>query len=379
MQTTPTAKPKQIRCAAISATQNGQRIFTGIMPAEDLISVTTTDNFDSSLPLDHPDQGYQRPAERPRITKLGTHLIKSIVHKEGNTGGMFPTAVVLASRSPLKYQNGELLINDWLQITDGQHRIKGFDYAINSKGEDDLAKYPVPFVIMEPESKVVEMHQFNTINGNAKSVRTDLVNAILTATVATKGDDSIQGGDRWKVVVTKVVTRLDEDPGSPWYGLIAMADEKAGGKGTTKLVRATSFMSSIKPVYNWLRYLGKFNNMSTQQESDLMFSVLAPYWSAIAQVCPAAFAEPANYVIQKTPGLFSLHKLLEGYLLNTMLDARLTWTVQNFARLLQGTIIEDSQYWHKSTNGAAAYGSMKGFAELYDLLLESLKTAAANA
>src|SRR2546425_1282573 len=171
-----------VSCSAVMSTQNGTRLFTGIMGAKDLISVTTVDHFNSSIPIDDPKQGYQRPPERTRITKIGSHVIKAVAEGQGNSGGLFSTAVVLAARSPLKYQNGKLLITEKLQIIDGQHRIAGLQYAIEEKGATDLVDFPLAFVIIEVSDRLVEMNQFTIINGTAKSVRTDLVNSILTAT-----------------------------------------------------------------------------------------------------------------------------------------------------------------------------------------------------
>src|SRR6476659_4806779 len=85
-----------ITCSAVMGSQNGVRVFTGIMEAKDLIAVTKVDHFNSTLSTDDPKQGYQRPPERSRITKIGSHLIKAILEGEGQGGGLFPTAVVLA-------------------------------------------------------------------------------------------------------------------------------------------------------------------------------------------------------------------------------------------------------------------------------------------
>ncbi len=363
-------------CPAILGTQNGVRIFAGVMPAKDLIAVSTIDHYKSSLQPDDPGQGYQRPAERSRITRIGSHLINSIVNGEGNGGGLFPTAVILTARTPLKFQNGQLTITDLLQTTDGQHRIAGLRYAIEEKGESALEPFPIAFVVIEVADRVTEMNQFNIINGNAKSVRTDLVNAILTATAAKKGDDSIALSERWKIVVTRVISKLDQQPGSPWFGLIAMPDETGSPKSKGgKVVRATSFMASIRPVYNWLNQIGKLSTCNdSTEEAEVVFGVLAPYWNALKDVNPAVFANPQDYVIQKTPGLFSLHKLLQAYLLGVMYQARLDWTKENFVKFLEASAeITDQDFWHKDSNRAAAYGSMKGFDDLYELLLESVK------
>jgi DGQHR domain-containing protein len=365
-----------LRCPAVAGSQNGIRIFSGFMEGKDLISHTTIDHYDSTLAPDDPRQGYQRPTERSRITKIGNHLIQNIANPSGNAGGLFPTAVTLTSRSPVKFQNGQLAIDHLLHITDGQHRIEGLKYAIKEKNKVVLEKFPIAFVIMEIFDRIAEMHQFQIINGTAKSVRTDLVNSILTATAAKKGDASISDSDRWKVVVTRVISKLNKASNSPWYGLIAMPDETASPKSKGgKVVRATSFMSSLRPVYNWLDQIGKFSACTgTVEQADILFSVLEPYWNAIKAVDPTAFTTPQDFVIQKTPGLFSLHKLLQGYLLGVMYQARLDWTQDNFVKFLETSPeITDPDFWHKDSNRAGAYGSMKGFDDLYELLLESIK------
>ncbi len=364
-----------VSCSAVMGTQNGTRIFTGIMSAKDLISVTTVDHFNSSIPIDDPKQGYQRPPERTRITKIGSHLIKAIAQGEGNTGGLFPTAVVLAARSPLKYQNGKLLITEKLQIIDGQHRREGLRYAIEEKGTADLADFPLTFVIIEVSDRLVEMNQFTVINGTAKSVRTDLVNSILTATAAKRGDGAIDERDRWKVVVTKVVERLDKDPASPWHKLILMPDETGSPKSTGgKIVRATSFMTSLRPVHGWLKEFGFLDRCTDlNSEAGVVYDVVSAYWQAIQKVLPAPFGAPDEFVIQKTPGLFSLHKLL-AHLLPVMFAGRQDWTKENFVKFLKDSPeLTDEQFWHKDGDRAAAYGSMKGFEDLYELLRDSVQ------
>jgi DGQHR domain-containing protein len=364
-----------VSCSAVMGSQNGTRIFTGIMEAKDLISVTAVDYFKSSIPIDDPKQGYQRPPERTRITKIGSHLSRAIVAGQGNSGGLFPTAVVLAARSPLKYQNGKLLITEKLQVIDGQHRVAGLRYAIEEKGELDLADFSLPFVIIEVSDRLVEMNQFTIINGTAKSVRTDLVNSILTATAAKLGDGAIDERDRWKVVVTKVVERLDKDPGSPWHNLILMPDEAGSPKSSGgKIVRATSFMTSLRPVHAWLKEFGFLDRcLDLNSEAGVVYDVISAYWQALQKVVAAAFAAPDDYVIQKTPGLFSLHKLL-AHLLPVMFRGHQSWTKENFVKFLQDSPeLTDEQFWHKAGGRAAAYGSMKGFEDLYDLLRESIQ------
>lgn len=365
-----------VTCPVVMGEQSGYRIFVGLMSAKDLVSISTVDHFNSSLPIDHPKQGYQRPEERTRITKIGRFLIEEIVHKIGQTGGLFPTAVVLAARSPLKYHNGRLTIaNQLLQVNDGQHRIAGLRYAICEKNAAELEDFIVPFVIVEVPDRTIEMTQFRVINGTAKSVRTDLVNAILTATVAKQGDEAIPEKEHWKVVVTRAVEKLDKETASPWHNLITMPDEAGSPKGTSgKIVRATSFMTSLRPVYARLAAIGSLDSCADlSAQADLLYNVVSEFWKAVKAAVTDAFASPDEHVIQKTPGLFSLHKLL-AYLLPVMFKGRQAWTTDNFVRFIQDSPeLTNAQYWQADAQGAAIYGSMKGFEELYELLRDSIE------
>lgn len=364
-----------VTCPALLGTQNGIRVFVGLMGAVDLISITGVDHFDSSKRIDDAKQGYQRPEERSRITKIGSHLVNAIVHHQGNGGGLFPTAVVLAARTPLRFQGGKVTITDSLQVIDGQHRIAGLRYAIQEKKVTELENFPISFVIIEVADRIVEMNQFTIINGTAKSVRTDLVNTILTATAAKQGDAAVAEKDRWKVVVTRVVERLDKDPASPWHKLILMPDEAGSPKASGgKIVRATSFMTSLAPVYAWLKELHFLDECTDlNSEANSVYGTVVAYWQALKQVVPAAFSTPDDFVIQKTPGLFSLHKLL-AYLLSVMFHGRQPWTKENFAKFLQDSPeITDASFWNKDAARAAVYGSMKGFQDLYELLLQGVQ------
>ncbi|HEX8285010.1 MAG TPA: DGQHR domain-containing protein [Pyrinomonadaceae bacterium] len=370
---------KTISCPAISGTQKGVRIYSGVLPAGDLTKVTAVDYYSSNLAPDDPNQGYQRPPERSRITRIGSFLINTIIDEDGQGDGLFPSAVTLAARKPLQYDSNtktlSLRLDQPLQVVDGQHRIAGLRYAIEEKGETSLEDFPIPFVIIETPDRYIEMDQFRIINGTAKSVRTDLVNAIITAMATSRGESIIKDKERWKVVVTRVVDRLDKDPKSPWRGLILMPDEAGSPKGSNgKVVRATSFMTSLKPVYDWLKSLHFLDKCETlQQQADFVYEVVAPFWAAVQESVPGAFENADEYVIQKTPGLFSLHKLLVSDLLPDMWHGRREWSKKNFIEFLNDSPeLMDSEFWHKNAGRASAYGSMKGFDELYKLLSDSI-------
>lgn len=376
MSPSPAAgRENSITVAAHALQQNTHRLYLAAFSARDLVRITTVDYFTSRAGSDGPEQGYQRPPERSRITRIGTYLLEEL------GDGLFPTAVVLAARKPVDFDaaRGEihLTTKEPLQVIDGQHRVAGLRYVIEEKDHHEFDNFMVPAVIVEVADRITEMNQFRIINGTAKSVRTDLVNTILAATASVRGDDAVKDSERWKVVTTKVVDSLNREPRSPWAGRIVMPDESLtkGAKG--KIVRATSFATSLRPVYSWLKQLSFFQGSSIEEEAERIYNLLVDYWGALSDVNPAAFARPHDYVIQKTPGLFALHLVLREELLPSTYQDRQPWTRATFGIILQRSPeITDADYWLASDGGASAYGSMKGFAELADLLVQSLRSGA---
>ena len=356
---------------AIQISQSGHRIFVTALTAEQLIATTVVDPYKSSLKPGDTNQGYQRPPERSRITRIGTYLIK----KQGD--GLYPNAILLGSRKPLLFDTMsrrlELPSEPALRVIDGQHRIEGLRYAITEKNETTLSFLPIPVVIVEIQDRTEEMNQFRIINGTAKSVRIDLVNSILTAIAEEQGADAIPEKDLWKVVVTKVVDTLNRHDDSPWKDILLMPDEVGVKASSGKITRATSAIASIKVIYDWLEQFGFLAGKGVDERAEYLADVLVAYWRAIRNVVPDAFSDPAEYVIQKTPGLFSLHYLLRDSLLRNIYKGRRSWDEPTFQEFIEDSPeISDANFWHKGTSRAAAYGSMKGFRELADLLISSI-------
>ena len=246
----------------------------------------------------------------------------------------------------------------------------------------------MPLVVVEGLDRHTEMRQFATVNGTQKSVRTDLVNMILTQLAANGGDEAIREGEQWKVVVSHVVKAVNDDPTGPWYRLVVMPNEQAYKKVDIdatpalehqKIVRATSFMTSLKPIYDYLA-TGFFDGLSTEERAQLLGHIVTSFWLALKKLNPEAFARPGDHVIQKTPGLFALHMICKR-LLPIMHLARRKWDEENFVAMLEPCEeLGNPDYWTAkrgegiTVGEAAKYGSMKGFAELAELLWESLKS-----
>jgi DGQHR domain-containing protein len=381
---------KQVTLPAIEARQNGTSMIITKMRAGDLPTFTVVHPYTANKTPDDPEQGYQRPAETPRIKKFANWLRQE---SENNGKVRMPTAVLLSGRGANVQlsQNGTVTLSEAskLPLIDGQHRTRGFEYAFRDKGMTQFADYEVPVVIMNDLDKVGEMRQFSVVNGTQKSVRTDLVNMILAQLSEAEGEEAIKSSDHWKVVVSKVVTALNADQNGPWFDRIVMPDQKVYTKEEVearpelqhrRVIRATSFMTSLKQIDAYLHEHGFADDDTLDARVRSLLQVVDAFWRAIRKLNPVVFTESANFVLQKTPGIFALHQLCLRVMKDMHIGHR-KWTEDQFAEVLSNCAeIADPTYWYVGTGeeydrgDAARYGSMKGFSELASLLYHSLRS-----
>ncbi len=367
---------KSIERKAVAVGNNGHRTFMTTLPMGDIAQFTEVDLYDSSLPIDDPEQGYQREPE-PRYKGFGKYLI------ENGTKATLTPLVLSGRDTKFDFDANRNIIKlsdkHKLYVVDGQHRIEGAKYAIYSKHADFLSTLEWPIEIIEGMTKLEEMKRFVEINSNAKSVRTDLVNSILTQRARKEGEDSIDDKDVWKVVVSHAVDEMNDN--DPWTDRITMPNEHSFTKKeieenakleNQRLVRATSVMTSLKPIYAFAKEATGELSGSLQDQGKTLGNITLEFWRAVEAVNPELFKVPSDYVIQKTPGVFSLHGLLL-HLMRDMYKGRRAWKKEEFMVMLDGAEdIFSPKYWSKKEGEAQKYGSMKGFAQLTKNLIDGL-------
>ena len=118
---------------------------------------------------------------------------------------------------------------------------------------------------------------------------------------------------------------------------------------------------------------------------DNLTKLMANYWDAIADLCPMAFRFPKKHQIQRTTGIFVLHRLLPAAfekVLKSSKDKRVTR--KGFRDLLSqitdssvgtgsGEKVFQDEYW-SSVGTAGQFGtSQKAFALLYSRIFEGLR------
>lgn len=375
---------KTITLPALELIQDGTRLLMTKMKAGDLTDFTKIEPYRANKAWDAQDQGYQRPPEPSRIKKFANWLRKE---KANGTNVRMPTAILLSGRGTdvVLSPSGTITLksSNPLPLVDGQHRTKGFELAIIQKGLTEFADYEIPVVIMLDVNKTTEMVQFRIVNGEQKSVRTDLVNMILTQLAATEGDAALNESDHWKVIASLIVKKLNDSDHSPWKDKIVMPDQRAyskeeiaaePGRKHLRVARATSFMTANKPVINFFDTI--LPSASLNERAAAISDTLLAFWGALNKHVPDCFDDADNYVMQKTPGIFAITQFALN-LMKTMYPAQVKFTKEEFSeRIALCEDLIDPNYWNVGADGAprgdaAKYGSMKGFKELGDLLWES--------
>lgn len=344
--------------------QEGTQMYSGVMRIKELLERAEVDVYRQE---DGDEQGYQRAPETARTGKVARYL-------QSDSKPLMPTSIVLSYRGVLGNPTADdfsmdinLPDGDRLWIVDGQHRVYGFRRAINELGLERLNDYQLPVVIVENPSIEDEANQFRVINENMKKVRTDLARRILAMRIAGLGrvgrQEIRQAGRLWEATAVDVLSSLNKDEESPWFGRIQAPNVR---KQPQHAIRELSFSTSLKPVLNERPY--------RTWSSERISRALRAYWQAWETLVPGAFTSPNDYVLLKSPGVFSLHQLafhvLEVLRARDISDP----SEPDFRNILSdlGDYASESFWAADNSEGAALAGSMKGFGILTDAMEEEL-------
>lgn len=287
-----------LKAPAIKIRQKDTNIYITTLKAGDLLK-----NYAISWWKRDKEGGYQRPLKDARISQIKSYLSKDI--------GTFPTSILANIRgkvqcSTLTKIDGdevcELTIPDEslpIWIIDGQHRVEGLKAAIEE--EPKLAKFPVIVSLFTVTEMYDEMLQFHIVNSRAKSVPTDLAQRHIYQMARELGlpQVMIREGTRDALAahVIPVVDKLATSPSSPWFKKVQLPDQARKKKG--QLIKQ-------RPLADSIQFIVK-EKVGLRRDLDQLTGMLIDYWIALAEIFPVAFADPANYTLQGTPGTYSLH------------------------------------------------------------------------
>ena len=344
--------------------QDARDLYVGAMRAEDVIRLGRVAEWKEG-----DETGYQRAPEAPRIRKLATFLKNESVP-------LLPTSVLLSHRGePLEKREIaqdvveiDLPEHSVLYIVDGQHRVAGLQMAIEKNGLERFRSFQLPVVFMEFADVGDEAHQFRVINDNMKKVNTMLARRLLELRLQKGGAEAKKAlrssKDLWQAESVSVIRALKQEADSVWGDRIQAPNET---KRSSHIVRELSFSTSLKPILN--------DPIATDVGIDGIAAFLVNYWQAWREVVPEAFADPDQHVIQKTPGVFSLH-LVARYVLKVMDRRKITSPSVAELRLVldEAGDAASAEYWKAGNpDGAAMAGSMAGFKIVADTIIEDLQ------
>lgn len=286
------------------------QIVTGAIRADHLLEMADVDRKEPGNP-----GGYQRELRRQRLAEIAKYLREE--------DGVFPGSIICAVRSKKGWtfrpkgtadgiDYGVLDLDDGtkLWVIDGQNRLYGVEHAINSTEDEDekaaFAGMSIPVTILTDVSKFEEMRVFYVVNNRQKAVPTDLVDLLLLESQA--GGKVRTPKDQKRAMATDVATQLNAIDGGPWHRRIRLPDETPL---KTYQLKLHPFVASIQ---DHLAPGGALADYIEGDDVSRAAQIVNNYWDAIRRLLPEAFAEPGDFALQRTSGVYSLHMLLPDVL-----------------------------------------------------------------
>ena len=326
--------------SAVRVVQDGVILYIASVPAHVFSELGVVHEYNPDLDPSDPNQGYQRSPSRQHASKIKTYLLDP-THKR-----LLPSATLLCSRSPLKFTPvgdgdvGTLELARPMYIVDGQHRSLGL--AMASEEDSTVGSFTVPAVIMVDVDRSEEIRQFYTINKTARGVRSDLADTLLK-NIGALSDPAKQ----WLSTAIEVANILNTTPKGPWQNAITQPNSSGG------IVTQKSKTDSLKLIID-----GALRGV----EPATVAAAVNNFWSALRFHMPECFAEPKNYVLQKSVGVFAWNEVASEHFRRRMISDRDLSEQRARAELADLGDYITSGFWATRPRGGIApnYGSRGG-------------------
>ncbi len=343
---------------AFEIVQNNNLIYITYMSAGQLADLT---KVKVDLFKQENEEGYQREI----LDKHSEEFAKYISYAKG----ISPLSILINIRDKINFKKetgsfGKLIVPEGstMWIVDGQHRRKGLEIAINKMKE--FSDFQIPVIIMNFKTSYEEAKQFIIINRTQKGVRADLAERFLSRLfdeseeIISQMPSAITRGITWIPKSIEVSEMLNDRKDGPWYNKIRFPNEPKLGT----LASQKSFTDSLKSIIT--------NDLFESYTSKEIAEILNRYWSAVRSLCPEAFSVPEDHFIQKTTGIFTLHRLFP--LVASFCGDKLNETKikEVLSKMDRGM---NSEYWSEDGEAGLAGTSQKAFGIIYKKLAASLE------
>jgi DGQHR domain-containing protein len=224
-----------IRPAAL-VRQGSLKLYSTSLKVSDL----KRPNFYAISKLDPVDagSGYQRLLNEGRAKRLADYLIDGQTEKDA----YLPTSIFLATNKDIPFDPAANTITfdvsdiGPFNVVDGQHRIAGLVMAAEKNPE--MLEFEIPVNIAVNLDEISQMCHFLIVNTTQRSVDRAIEQQIVARLTKMIGLEKTPTMPRWiRRQVEKgedaralaVATHLNDDPASPWYGKIRMANDEGDG------------------------------------------------------------------------------------------------------------------------------------------------------
>ena len=246
-----------------------------------------------------------------------------------------------------------------LSIIDGGTRLLGIQKAMDEQViEPDIL---LDVRVFTGLSIAQEISQFLLINDKQKKVRTDLglrvVQRLLDEGKLTDDEHHVLSTvvpetDSWKYDASRIITRLNEDEASPWYGLIQMPGDKS-----TRPVKLQAMLTSLQPILRNDDLRGYISRMEEKgalkvdgkcaTPIEFITRVLRNFWKAVEQINPDAHDEPITNVLWGSIGASACHIALSPVLQSILTGGggRADVSVSGFTRMMAPTMLSSYPEW----------------------------------
>ena len=262
-----------------------------------------------------------------------------------------------------------------LSIIDGGTRLLGIQKGMDEQVIDSDILFDVR--VFTGLSLADEISQFLLINDKQKKVRTDLGLRVVQRLLdeGKLSDDEqhvlstvVPEPDSWKYDASRIISLLNEDEASPWYGLIQMPGDKS-----TKPVKLQAMLTSLQPILRNDDFRDHIKRMEEKgalkvdatlaTPIQFITRVLRNFWKAVAQVNPEAHNEPMTNVLWGSIGASACHIALSPVLQSILTSGQPNVSVAGFRRMVADTMVSSYPEWFSrpgSKRPSESYPSEKG-------------------
>lgn len=364
-----------IRCKAFEFKQGKDIFYLGLIKAKEILTDCDVDIYDANK---NPS-GYQRRPSRERARRFSDYLHKCKGAFDStcflNVRDAKAVRFIKMKKLPDTSYFGILEIDKSLFIVDGQHRIKGLEYAVKEKFNKNFL---VPVLITIGKKQSDEALSFLIINRTAKGIRADLTDELIYKTInkdeLTNDLKNVLGLTIQRNIgefALCITERMNEDKGSFWAGKIIRPNEY---KSLDKTVNQRVFIQSLSDAIKSCSLLKRAANIG---DIDLVIKLLKNYWQAIARICPQACSAEhwRKYSLLKRLGVMVMNQLF-GRVLD---DAGQERTIEGIYRSLKKISSLTDDNWHAKEGRYGKLGtSFTAIKEVYTAIEMELDTASVS-